>query len=210
MTLHRFDVDALPASGWKNGGGVTREIACFPPDAGLEGFGWRISIATISADGDFSAFPGVERTIVLLQEGGMQLQAPAAAGRDGLDETLREPLQSLVFGGELPIACRLLAGASQAFNLMARRSAFGSSLQVFRRSGQLAGSTHGMLLAVKGNWRLRPVDEPARQALPAAAQDHVLASGAGLWWTQPQFGWQLEPEGPDAALIAVRLWSKVR
>ncbi len=42
---------------WKNGGGETAEIAVFPPSADLSEFGWRISMATVSSDGPFSAFP---------------------------------------------------------------------------------------------------------------------------------------------------------
>jgi len=32
---------------WKNGGGETAEIACFPEGAGFDGFGWRISTARV-------------------------------------------------------------------------------------------------------------------------------------------------------------------
>ncbi len=42
---------------WRNGGGVTRELHRDEQ--------WRLSVATISAAGDFSAFPGVDRTFVV-------------------------------------------------------------------------------------------------------------------------------------------------
>ena len=45
---------------------ATREIACWPPGAGLHDFGWRVSIATIAAAGPFSVFKGVDRIIMLL------------------------------------------------------------------------------------------------------------------------------------------------
>ncbi len=36
---------------WKNGGGVTTEICVSPPSGA---FDWRVSIATVNADGPFS------------------------------------------------------------------------------------------------------------------------------------------------------------
>lgn len=42
---------------WKNGGGVTVEIAIHPPGASVNAFDWRISMATVAQDGPFSSFP---------------------------------------------------------------------------------------------------------------------------------------------------------
>ena len=75
MAVHRFDIAALPAAPWKNGGGVTREIVCSPPGAGMEGFDWRVSIATIDKPGPFSAFAGVDRVIMLLDGTGVRLRS---------------------------------------------------------------------------------------------------------------------------------------
>ncbi|EGD04024.1 hypothetical protein B1M_13530, partial [Burkholderia sp. TJI49] len=49
----------LVASPWKNGGGVTREIAAFPPGAALDAFAWRVSVADVGAAGPFSRFDGI-------------------------------------------------------------------------------------------------------------------------------------------------------
>ena len=67
--LHRFALADLSASPWKNGGGSTREIVCRPPGAGMDGFDWRVSVATIARSGPFSVFTGVDRVIVLGAEG---------------------------------------------------------------------------------------------------------------------------------------------
>ncbi|MEG1056294.1 MAG: HutD family protein, partial [Janthinobacterium sp.] len=64
--MQRFDLNQIPHSPWKNGGGSTREIVCFPPGAGMDSFAWRISVATISQAGPFSAFAGIDRQIMLL------------------------------------------------------------------------------------------------------------------------------------------------
>jgi environmental stress-induced protein Ves len=57
---------------WKNGGGQTTEIAV-SAGASLADFDWRVSIAEINADGPFSAFAGVDRTLVLLSGAGVRL-----------------------------------------------------------------------------------------------------------------------------------------
>ena len=57
---------SLCAAPWKNGGGSTMQIAIWPLDVGLDNFDWRISLATITADGPFSVFPGIDRSLVLV------------------------------------------------------------------------------------------------------------------------------------------------
>ena len=51
---------------WKNGGGVTRELASAPPDARSYDVGWRVSIADITRSGSLSTFPGLDRVITLI------------------------------------------------------------------------------------------------------------------------------------------------
>lgn len=58
--------DACPQVAWKNGGGVTRAIASFPADAGMESFAWRLSAARVDMPGPFSHFAGVDRTLAIL------------------------------------------------------------------------------------------------------------------------------------------------
>ncbi|HXZ10527.1 MAG TPA: HutD family protein, partial [Paraburkholderia sp.] len=71
MTLIR--ATGLVASPWKNGGGVTREVAAYPQGAGLDTFVWRVSVADVSQPGPFSRFAGIDRTLVLLSGAGMLL-----------------------------------------------------------------------------------------------------------------------------------------
>lgn len=60
---------------WKNGSGWTTEIAVDPQDTGLNSkhFDWRISMARVESDCEFSAFPGYDRTILLAEGAGMEL-----------------------------------------------------------------------------------------------------------------------------------------
>jgi environmental stress-induced protein Ves len=99
---------------WKNGGGSTTQIAVFPPDAGFEDFDWRISLATIAEDGAFSAFPGVDRTLALVEGHGMTLEI------DGEAILLSKADPVAVFDGESRVVAKLSRGPSTDFNVMTR------------------------------------------------------------------------------------------
>jgi environmental stress-induced protein Ves len=62
--LRAADRIALP---WKNGGGVTREVAVWPPGSGFDDFDWRVSIAEVRVAGPFSRFVGIDRTMTILE-----------------------------------------------------------------------------------------------------------------------------------------------
>jgi environmental stress-induced protein Ves len=99
---------------WKNGGGTTLELAADPPGATLEtGFRWRLSSAVVAASGPFSAFPGLERWLLLLEGAGMDLDF-GHRGRMALPE----PLRPLRFSGDWPAVATLLDGPCTDLNLM--------------------------------------------------------------------------------------------
>ena len=100
---------------WKNGGGLTEEIATHPAGATLDNFAWRISVAEVARDGPFSRFAGIDRTITLIKGAGMRLSGGA---RDIVMRTLFEPYS---FDGEAPIDCSLVSGPIRDFNAMTRR-----------------------------------------------------------------------------------------
>ncbi|HEX5340329.1 MAG TPA: HutD family protein [Gammaproteobacteria bacterium] len=103
---------------WKNGGGVTRELAVYPADAGLDGkpFLWRISIAEVAGDGPFSVFPGCDRDIMLIAGRGMELGVPGQAPM-----RVDKPYRPLRFSGDTATHCRLLDGPVRDFNVMSVR-----------------------------------------------------------------------------------------
>lgn len=130
---------------WKNGGGRTTEIAVSPRGAGLANFLWRASIAQVERDGPFSAFPGVERTLVLLAGNGMRLSAPGAT------QVLRAPWDVVQFAGEQAFACDLRDGPTRDFNLMVRRDAVRGALVVVRETARtLAGFDVLLCFAASG------------------------------------------------------------
>jgi len=124
---------------WKNGGGVTTEI-CVSPSSGV--FDWRVSIATVNADGPFSAFTGYERHIMTLSGEGMVLDI---AGRGKF--TL-EPLRPFSFSGDAEVHGSLLQGAVMDFNLMVRRDFGNGTLRVTEcKAGEKVGSEKNLHLA---------------------------------------------------------------
>ncbi len=185
MAIHRFDIASLAATPWKNGGGVTREIVCSPPGAGMERFDWRVSIATIDRPGPFSAFDGVDRVIMLLDGAGVRLHS-----QDGrIDHRLDAPHAPFAFDGGVPLDCDLLGGASTDFNVMSRRGRLRADVDVLHERTDMAPAAHGLLLALRGSWRLNDLD---------------CEAGAGLWWDGEPSAWQVEPRESGAALVAVR------
>ncbi|MER5354001.1 HutD family protein [Kitasatospora sp. NPDC002551] len=111
-----------PAMPWRNGGGVTREVAGHPAGSGLDDFGWRVSLADVAAAGPFSAFPGVDRVITLVEGPGMALTV------DGTEHVVDAPLRPFAFPGDAATDCRLLGGPLVDFNVMTRRGRAGADL----------------------------------------------------------------------------------
>lgn len=93
---------------WKNGGGITHEIARADQDGALL---WRLSIAEVASDGPFSAFPGLSRILTVIEGAGLYLDTPG--GR--LDAL---PLQPLAFPGDLPVASHMIDGPIRDFNVI--------------------------------------------------------------------------------------------
>jgi uncharacterized protein len=196
MALHRFDSATLPATPWKNGGGLTHEITCQPPGAGLDGFEWRASIAQIASDGPFSPFHGVDRVITLLEGAGVHLRS--ADGR--VDHRLGVALQPFAFAGEAAVVAERIGGDCTDFNLMTRRASCRGEVRVQRASGAVAPAAHGLLLAVRGRWEARAGN----------GQRHALLPQQGLWWQAGATGWQLTALDADAALLAVSVHPLVK
>ena len=98
---------------WKNGGGTTAEILCWPKGAGFDDFTLRLSTARVDASGPFSAFPGVDRVLTIIDGGAMTLHL------GGTSHALA-PLQPFAFPGDVP--CHAIVGMPMLdFNVMTRR-----------------------------------------------------------------------------------------
>jgi environmental stress-induced protein Ves len=104
---------------WKNGGGETIEIATAPEGASLENFDWRVSMAHVTADGPFSVFEDVNRTLAVIDGAGMTL---AIEGRPAVTLTPASPPHE--FPGDAPTSARLTDGPVADLNAMTRRGRF--------------------------------------------------------------------------------------
>jgi len=105
---------------WRNGLGWTREILRVPD---TDDWQVRLSIAEIEQDAAFSAFPGIERELVLLRGEGLRLRFD-----DGALHTLMPPHDRLRFAGEARVTGELVDGVTHDFNLMWRREAVQAEL----------------------------------------------------------------------------------
>jgi environmental stress-induced protein Ves len=102
----------VPATPWRNGKGVTRELIAWP-DA--DAWTLRFSVADIENDGPFSPWPGVVRDFCVLEGAGVVL-----SWDDGRKERLTRGREPLRFdGGDAPWA-QLIEGPTRDLNLMTR------------------------------------------------------------------------------------------
>ena len=109
----------LRAEPWRNSGGVTRELASHPKAASAQdgAWDWRVSIAEVSKAGAFSAFPGMDRVLTVI-DGELLLLTV-----DGAEHPL-EKYRPFRFSGEADTASALPTGDIRDLNVITRNGAF--------------------------------------------------------------------------------------
>lgn len=173
-----FIFESLPVTRWKNGGGETREIVKI--DADDAPFLWRASLATLSADGPFSLFEGVDRVITLIAGEPLWLRG------DGINHHL-ERWQPWAFAGELPLSSHGIRGEGMDFNIMTLRGRASAQVRVVN-SSQTPGE-NGVAFVLRGNWQMA---------------DQIHQANGGLSWQNEQPG-LLEPYSGDALLLLAEI-----
>lgn len=129
---------------WRNGGGVTAEIAVEPEGATVDSrFLWRLSLARIERSGPFSAFDGYDRTIALISGAGMVLNF----GERG-SARVDKPMQPLAFSGEWAPGCALIGGPTEDFNVMTDRQRIRHRVERLEASGAPRVLTSAPTIAV--------------------------------------------------------------
>ena len=111
-----------PEIAWKNGGGVTRQLAIHPPQATAAEFEWRVSIARLDESAPFSEFAGIERCLAVLQ-GELRL---SRAGTE--PQTLHERSAPITFAGDTPSHGEVLRGPVLDLNLMYQATRWRASM----------------------------------------------------------------------------------
>ena len=127
---------------WKNGGGVTTEIAVFPEGAGLDEFEWRLSMANVASDGPFSLFADVDRTLAVLEGEGIVLSVEGRA-----DVTLARTSPPFAFAADRQCAARLITGPILDLNIMTRRDRFAHRLELVGEGRSMTRSGAALTIA---------------------------------------------------------------
>ncbi|MDF9811273.1 HutD family protein [Streptomyces sp. SPB162] len=164
--------DRIPTP-WSNGGGVTREITADPPGAGLADFGWRVSLADVVGDGPYSALPGVERIITVVDGAGMVLTI------DGEVRPPILPLRPFAFPGDAATDCRLTGGPLVNLNVMTRRGRAAAMVGIVNgtHTAAVPGNRSVLLVALADDVGF--VLDPGCEKGRLARFDAVLVSGTG-------------------------------
>jgi uncharacterized protein len=114
-----------PPQPWRNGGGVTFEIARAPAPAGSpREFLWRVSMARVDRPGPFSSFAGFTRLIAVVSGAGMRLRGIGATDVD------LHPFRVVRFDGALAVEGLLPHGTVDDFNVMYDADACGATLEI--------------------------------------------------------------------------------
>ncbi|WP_097870399.1 HutD/Ves family protein [Streptomyces sp. rh34] len=157
---------------WKNGGGTVREIAAGPEGAGTDAFDWRVSLADVTADGPFSAFPDVERVLTVVEGAGMDLLV------GGEHHIVDEPLWPHGFPGDLPTEGFLLGGPVVNLNVMYHRARTRAETAVVCGTVRLLPPRGGAVLAVSlDDGAELEEGEPEEGGVRLDRYDAVLADG---------------------------------
>lgn len=166
----------VPATPWRNGGGVTHELLAAPAGD----WRWRLSVAVIAADGPFSAFPGVERWFGVIEGSGVELDI------EGYTLSQRQDDPPLRFDGASGPACRLIDGPTRDLNLMLRGTR-GSMARAVPAARWQPGSQQA------GVYSRTPCRVSAEQAV------WELPSDALLWFNPAPDGLRVDADQPLAA-----------
>lgn len=177
QVLRAADRAATP---WRNGGGVTREVAVWPPGAGFDDFHWRVSMAEVRTDGPFSMFPGVDRVLAILQ-GKLELCIEDRAILE-----LTEDSPPVTFPGDVPTVARVLGAVVTDLNVMTRRGSAGATLECVsvQRRLDLPPVAEMRLLVARAPLRADDMDLAIDDALVLGSGDAVslrTSQGAGAY-----------------------------
>jgi uncharacterized protein len=161
----------LKAQPWRNGGGVTRELASHPAatragDAAVQdGWDWRVSIAEMSKAGGFSTFPGMDRVLTVI-DGELLLLSV-----DGAEHPL-EKYRPFRFSGDADSAGALPTGDIRNLNVITRNGAFKGYTSIIelskKRAHPVFAGQWGILLQGQATVSPGTAGEPAAPAAPAA------------------------------------------
>jgi len=183
---HRhFPRAAYTSMPWRNGAGVTREIARAPAQG--DRFVWRLSLASLQESGPFSSYVGYRRCVALVEGRGFRLHVAGAGA-----QLLLARGEHALFAGEAETSCELLDGPCTDLSLMVSKpgtidSVTRLDLHAEHSVSAPAGKLH-VLFVLQGAIECRP---PGSRFGAAAHGQHVnlllndtlLILGRGHSWS---------------------------
>ena len=175
----------VPVSPWKNGGGTTQSLVCWPSPSDWV---FRMSVARIDSDGPFSEFKGVDRWFAVLSGEGVVLQFPERRVEvSALDAAVQ-------FSGDLPCQCSLINGPTVDFNLMVQGvSASMARIDRLPYVAKFKAQTTLAIFVVEAGGRVR-----------MGAQNHELNANSLYWITLDH---DVEIEFNDMHLLLIQMES---
>lgn len=175
----------IPATPWRNGGGVTRELATWP-DAG--DWSWRMSVADVDKSGPFSKFDGIERWFAVLEGAGVQLDVSGVPYRVTSDDA------PLFFDGASETGCELIDGKTRDFNLMVRRGSKPSRMvRVEGRFAEALNAIKTIAVYAYGSSATVLFDEEVLQLEPASLAWRTVTGSAAVRIAAEQALWMEIP-----------------
>lgn len=161
---------------WKNGAGETIEVVVSPASAGLDDFEWRISMASVPSSGPFSLFPGVDRTLSILEGDGLQLDILETGTVE-----LTKASAPYAFAADVPVHASLLGKPVADLNVMTRRR---THAHVVRRlpvhATERLASKASVLAVLCHSGHVR-IESSTRQATLSPLDCMVDREGANTW-----------------------------
>jgi len=174
---------------WKNGGGITTELAV---EAEGDRWLWRLSLAEVTRSGPFSDFRGYDRILLLVEGKGMELTID-----DATSVTLETPYEPFMFDGAARVACRLLDGPVKDLNVIVDRRRATGAVEVVAaaRSRSKTLQSHCVLAyALRGTTAVR-----------AGSYEGVLGAGELLRIDRARTSLELTALDHEALLALVRV-----
>ncbi|MEQ1808193.1 MAG: HutD family protein [Burkholderiaceae bacterium] len=181
--IRQVHADSVSPSAWRNGGGQTRELLTRPAEGEWQ---LRISLADITRDGPFSAFPGVQRWFGVIAGAGVALRFGQEVRKVTADSSAFE------FDGAAAPECSLLDGPTRDLNLMVRKGQARMSRVQAGQAWDEPFDERGMFTTVAGTLRCNADEAIALPALTLVwdlgaepCRFEPVSTGAAGWW----LGW---------------------
>lgn len=187
----KITADQLVVVPWKNGGGVTTEIAAGPARDTDQAWSWRVSVADVGSTGAFSVFPGIDRTIAVVHGNGMDLQF-----EDGRMVPL-ELNQPVDFDGAANVTGILRGEAIRDFNVMVDRRYFSAALSIVEGPDDVAVKTPvGAVLLI------HVLDGACTAQMAARASETLEAQETAIYESATDMSVAV-PQGARAAIVVL-------